>query len=879
MSFLKRILRKINKSSESKGFNLKKFNALTKEELPENLTALDEFQPTPTAAPQIEGPVRPNVNEDDIMRAYISQNYGAFPMSPMDDSWVESSLTHSKFIAIANEVLGPNAEAFISQALQSTEISKETPTTIEGDWQSLGGFSSDLVASYSGSSNYQENLNQVANSIKGSSFFPQVQDDSTSQLIAHEAVKVALASPEQRGKPGAFDQRFNFFLSSSGFKYLDPQVADAVIEIEGTPNKLNFLKENYGDILIEKMNELAELGDRDITAWVLKSTGKLDKGTVQQIVDQSLTGGDEGSRGTDIQDMDIEKMNRSRVEQREQDFEYVKSQTDEVSRAAAAFMKEYIGNIKSDMKEAVAMSLEDAYNIYGPQKGDSSIERISIYLKQLLGQYDKIFNDNTIIPRPDSEGNVIFSNQGGSITIPKEYLSNVFQGDISKPAEQLYKDIQAYSESGGGGADILEWFKKNDKGIVTYESLSKAYEEVYDLKKNILSQLSRNQSPDIIIEALGGDRDILDKYANVVNGIGTDEIRKRRHRFIERTRQQSQVSDEASVNHLKNMQEIALEKKRQDKKGIGSKEESIRNTGKYRSLRANVQWDIDKLMAPLARIQETQKNSFEEPFKADVFKALIGALNPHVKVREGNNKKYYNKLIGIESQDDIKIEGVDSRIISQLEKMTNSYNGILRAKAMKQKALDKLEDTYKKQYQSYNNKIINKLDAENKKRQKTKTPSILPEEYVGMEGWTGDTPLPPNVYARLAFEKKVGIGKAEEVLTKVLGKMELIKNREPKKGGLKTDIRDFGLNAVSERLEVAKKELDEFKRQNGLTGSQVSLAMSAYNRYMEKISAIQNIQKRAITIKMSSRTILYNEVEKNIKKEYEDTLRHIFMFS
>lgn len=933
MSFLKKILKRVEKSSKNKAFNLKKFAWMEQEELGTGLTPLQQFDAPASPAPT-EQVIDPSVSM--AMEKYIDQNANAEQLNPMPPEWISDMNLRMNFQNVAQNMLGNMSEAFVSRALQATEIMQETPPqgeqpAQEETWQSqMGDFDIDLVESFFSSPNIEQTIRYISSSIMKSGYRQGIDND-TAEEIALEAVKIALGKPGEKQRGGTRrDQRFNYFLSNPD--KMPPDVAQAYrtqAQSMGPDEAIAFLKDNFGEQLMQSMLKQVIGGDPSIKQWVLKNSGNVGS-VVEKSLGTSLTGGEE--RGTNIQDSDIEEMHRNRIQQREEDFRLIDSQKDMISKAALSFSRLYIVDIVRGMKKALSSAVERSYNQY-PKFADK-IERMQIYNNKLLDQYEQIAMQMPTIdadggatftlPSYDASGKIIPRTVQGQFSIPQKDLIDMFGGKLEGSAEDISNDIINQRRRGEVDFDIGDWFRQGAEGqkgksILPYREVQDSYTDAYNVKKQILDsyqvkdalsmandplsifkgiqgRVLKDESGKVVREQDGQPKveggmtsqqmvETLDKLSNIDRNTPKTERQSRRERFINRTINESHDSK----NSLDNYRRIS-EMKWQP--GDESKN----------SLRPNAQWDVKYLMEGLnAEKNDTDKNKF-----SDVFQAFIGALNPHKKIRQGEMGQYYKNLMGKNDEefreDTSMLNGKEREEFTVLEKIKNNLQENLNVKEQSLATTRKKADVKAK---AYHNKIQKAYEKHLKMLKTQGMPPIELGDYVGVPNWDGESVLTPEDYTRIVQDRGIKIGKIIDTLwgsddktytrqtMPPLRKIEQLTNKpvlyltdpitkktrlNPKTNKpMPANIRQQGYNYIKSELDKVEADIEKFKQTHNMTQSQYNMASALCKQYLTKMASIERLQNSCQGIKLASIVvdldILTCDIEEKFNKDFDNIFR------
>lgn len=940
MSFLKKILKRIEKSSKSVGFNLKKhvnkkLAWMEEEDLGAGLTPLQQFD-TPAKVTPPAAPIDPSINI--AMEKYINQNANAEQLAPMPPEWISDIGLRMNFQNLAQNILGNMSEAFVSRALQATEVMQEEPPqeaqpAQEETWQSLGDFDIDLVETFFSSPNIQQTIQSISNSIMKSGYRQGIDADTAEEIVL-ESAKIALGQPgvKQRGGGSRRDQRFNYFLFNP--QKMPPNVAQA-LNAQGQPSNTDesiaFLKENFGEELIQALYEQVANEDPSIKQWVLKSSGNVGS-VIEKSLGTSLTGGED--RGTNIQDSDIGEMHKNRVQQRETDIRLIDSQKDQITKAALSFSRLYIQDIIYGMKDILSGAVESAYAQY-PENADK-IERMQVFNKQLLDQYLKL---SMVMPEIDAKGNAVFKNNEGQFTIPQEELVNLFKGQIDRPAAEIANEIIEDRKREEVGFDIGKWFKegiagKKGRSVLEHRSLQNSYKNAFDIKTAILEayksgkvdiksiasnpgqfftgtegQVVRDAQGKIVRdeqgqpERVGGmdSKDMvyaLNKLSNADGEMSEGDRAVRRERFVKRT-----VTEAADLANPKN--NFNLYKKFIDKdfKGKTSDESKAVN-----SMRPNAQWDVRYLMNGL----NAEKNNKEKNKFSDVFQAFFGALNPHKKVRQ-EFPDIYKNIMGKndeEFQEDTSmLNSVDRNEFLQLEKLRNHFQESL---DIKNKTIESEENKAKKLAARHHAKIGKEYEKHLSMLKSQGMPPISLGDFVGVPDWNGEDILSKDQYAGIVQNRGLNIGKIIETLWRVPGKDYKQKKLVPpmtkieemggtdinlyrdKAGKLKekprrewldpqnpeyvaANIRQQGIPFIQNKLQEVETQLAEFKNIHKMSESKYRILSALCKNYHLKMASIERLQNSYQGNKFASVVVdldvLTCEIEKKFGEDFDSIFR------
>lgn len=892
MSFLKKILKRINKSSINKSFNLKKYANkkiayLEEEELGAGLTSLEQFE-APAMSPEVEIDEQTSTS----MRRYIDQNANVQQMAPMPADWINDINLRMHFQNLAQQVMGNMSEAFVSRALQSTEVSQEAPPSMGEDWQSvMADFDVDLVESFFSSPNVSSILQSVSNSIKQSGY-KQGVDDDTAREIAQEAVMIALGKPGQKQRGGTRrDQRFNYFLSNPD--KMPPHIAQDFRSNSsgGTDESIAYLRDNYGQELIQALSEQITNEDPSVKQWVLKNSGNVGN-VIEESLGESLTGGDE--RGTNIQDTDIAKSNLERIQQRDQDIRLTEDQRKAVQdKATAIFANKYLGDVVKDMGDALSQSIESSYNKFDEKK-EYGVERMNMFTRMLVDQYQDLLTSQGQI---DANGDMVFSNDDGRIIVPSDTIKDIFAGNMNVSDEELYKVIEQQRKEGMPNFDIIDWFKRQGKSVLTHSSLQKEYKKEFALKtriKNLVKQGYDEQA--ILAYALqksdGGEytnqelKNTLDRSSNAIGATDSDEYNRRLARYIR-----------MAANPLgdKYYEQLGMYSGQSMKKEQGEGYQEAK-----KSMKPFAQHDVRYLMEGLQDAKQDESKNYP----SDVFKAFMGSLNPHKKVRQDYFPEIYKNLIGKndeEYHEDISMLNESQRDeFLKLEKIKNHYQNSLQ---MKENVIQKEQTKADKKVTSYHNKIKKAYEQHLDRLKKQGFPPISLGDFIGVPEWDGESLLSKEDYIRMVTDRSINIGKAIDVLWgeegkiynyKVmppLQKIELLRNRETQKAKdpdtgqlilgkdgqpLDANIRLQSVAYIQDKLSQIEAQLEEFKNVHNMTPSQYNMASALCKDYFRKMASIENLSNIYQGMKMASVAvdldIMVSQIEKKFKKDFDNIL-------
>lgn len=889
MSFLKKILKKVNNSNTNKGFNLKKYarNKLAwmeEEELGAGLTPLEQFE---TPVMPTEGQVPPEVSM--AMEKYIDQNANVPQISPMPSEWIEDISLRINFQTLAGNMLGNMADSFVANAFEATNIAKEAPTAQPPQeeqaetWQSLGDFDVDLVQAFLGSPNIERTLGSIASSIMQSGYRRGIDRD-TAEEVALEAVRVALGPPESKMKGGVRrDQRFNYFLTNSDKMPVDV-AQDFYAKTTGakTDDAIAFLKDNYGDILMQALHEQVMNDDPSVKQWVLKNSGNVGKEVIDKPLGTSLTGGEE--RGTHLQDTDIAKLQEERVIQQGQDVRLTEDQKQLLqTQATELFAQRYLGGITKDMESVLSQAIENSYNKFGGKKA-YSVERMNMFNRMLIDQYRDLLNSKGQI---DAQGDMVFANDDGRVIVPSATVEDIFAGKIEEKPEKLYEEIAKLRKEGNPKFDVMDWFKRQGQSILTHSALQKEYKKELDLKNRIRDLAKRGHSEasiaNIALTSAGGQGDAstqelveaLNRSSNVVEGLEPEERARRIQRYIH------MALDPIGDEYLKQLGIYAGFKMKGKDRDLGAK----------KSMKPFAQHDSRYLMEGLQDVKQDQSKKYP----SDIFQAFMGSLNPHKKVRQDYFPQIYKDLIGSndeEYQEDTSMLNEPQRNeFLKLEKAKKNYEDSL---ARKENTINAEKSKAEKKAVSHHNRIQREYDKYLKTLKSQGLNPITLGEYVGVPNWNGKEILSHEDYIRLVKDRGLRIGKLVDALWGAPGKeypyktmphMKKIEDLEnapvryvphAKKGQVPARIDNQSASYIREQLDAINATIDQFKADNNMTESQYNMASSVCQGYLKKMARIDSLQSRYQQMKMASAMLDLDILVIGIEKKFIEDFDNIF---
>jgi hypothetical protein len=911
MSFLKKILGRVYKNS-GQGFNLKNQmmkKAVVAEEtgyLPDTLTPLEDFDETGQMQPKQVDP-----SYSVAMERYIDQNVNESQLPPIPSEWVDDINLRMHFQNIAQQRIGNMSESFVSRAFQATMMAKEAPVSPQQQApqqqspQQQGDdyvdIDTDLVTKFLDTPHALSVLDSISTSILQSGY-SQVNNKDTADARAWQSVAFALGPPiaKKRGEGIRRDQRFNYFLFNPDKMPVDisrdyQQFLVANPEIK-TDQAIEYLKSNFGDKLITALNEDINNNDPSIKQWILKQEGHVAKDETDEQIGVSLTGGGDDADAYNLQEEDIGSMNLNRVEQREKDVREISDEKNSLTRSVKAFAKLYIQDVVRDMKEVLSKAVESSYNKY-PGKESYNIERMNLFNKKLLDQYLEIFNSDPVIdPKtgavsfrkyqqdPKNPNKQIYT---ARIDIPQEDIISIFKGNIEKDVTDLYRDIKDQRKEGKADFDILNWFKKSqDKGILPHTALQDSYKKAYIIKSIIRNALKKNtidgiaSNPEHIFTGSKemGSEEMLKMLYQLSNsdeqGISKEERKRRVARYIDMTEKDAQNPKGGNYEMYKTFADM----KRQNLEPGSEESKEMAN-----SMKPYAQYDSMYLMEGLNDAKQNQS----DPYHSDVFKAFLGALNPHKRVRTGKLSNIYNSLMGKgeEYKEDVsmlsKKEAIQYRNL-KLSKMR--YESTLQDK---EKAIETQHVKIKKVTDKYHARISKALISANKKRKIQGLRDMSMGEYVGKPEWDGKSPLHYEDYIRAGINKAKDSlwGKDEATHWRDFGPMrqiETIKNREPQptynEAGdrIEPPIRSQNVQFIKNKIQEANLALDEFRKTHKITDIQDRMAEALCKTYLVKIASIKETVSRYSNMKIAFNVSIFNNMVQDIHNNFELEFNKIF---
>jgi len=894
MSFLKKILKKTSKFCSNKGFNLKKYANkklayLEEEELGKGLTPLQQFEaPATTTIDTVD----PSITA--AMERYIDQNVNSEQILPMANEWVSDVNLRMHFQNLAQKMLGNMSEAFVSRALQSTEISQEEIPQAGETWQSLGEYEVDLVEAFLNSPNAYQTIQSISNSIMQSGY-KQGIDKDTAEEISLEAVKIALGAPSARQGGGSLrrDQRFNYFLYNGD--RMPPEVYQAYqkFRMENSSSNIDdsikFLKDNFGEVLIQTLSEQIANEDPSIKQWVLKNSGNVGSKVIERSLGTSLTGGEE--RGSSLQDTDIEKSNLERIERREKDIRLTEDQKQAIQkRSTAIFAHKYLADVVKDMSEVLSQSIENSYNKFDGKK-EYGVERMNMFTRMLVDQYEDLLNSQGKI---DAQGDMVFENNNGRIIVPTDTVKDIFAGNMDISDEEIYEVLSQQRKEGMPKFDVLDWFKRQGQSVLTHSSLQQEYKKEFALKTRIKDLYNKGYDEQAILayaleKADGGEysnqeiKDKLNRSSNAVGVTDSEEYKRRLTRYIRMT-----------LNPLGDKHYNQLEKySKQVMKGKGYEEA-------LNSMKPFAQHDVRYMMEGLQDVKQDEAKDYP----SDIFQAFMGSLNPHKKVRQDYFPEIYKNLIGKndeEYQEDTSMLNEPQRQeFLKLEKIKNHYQDSLQSK---ENAIQKEQDKADNKIASYHNKIKKAYEKHLDLLKKQGFSPISLGDFVGVPNWDGESLLNKEDYVRIVTDRGIKIGKAIDVLwgrddieytyktMPPLKKIEILRNRETQKARnpetkelilgkdgkpLDANIRQQSVAYIENKIRDIESRLEEFRRINNMSESQYNIASSLCRNYFRKIASIESLASNYQGIKLAEVSVDLDILIKNIEEKFTEDFDSIF---
>jgi len=915
MSFLKKIAKKINQSCGFNGFNLKKYTIKKAEERwsPDTLDSLESFNENRTVERnQIEDLEKARLAAliERQMRGYISQNANTPNPDPLPEEWRDVDMMYD-FQNIAMQMLGRGADSFITKVIQQTQVAdplkRDIPVTdvdpvpIPAKEKTLAPTpKSQDALGLAGKFHETPNKDKILGDIiTGIMRLRNINDPIMAKNIANRAIDFALGSPEKQeryktlpsGEKIALDrkdQRINFFLNNPS--KLPPKIkedldafttnismnAQTDEELDNpTENNIkkmsmDFLKSNptYEKELLKELERLIEIEDPAVATHVLKQQGQTSKEDTNE----------------DISKNDLKRKEQIAVS------DYAKGvKLNEVEKAASAYARYYLSNVVQDMKESVALAIEEAYKNTNIPRGQ--IERSTHYSKRLLSQFDNLFNDNNV-SIDQGTGGVEFKNDEGKVVIPIDYLQEAFREDLNvepdmtRSPEDLYNTIMEYREKGKKEQDIAKWFGNSNRGTVTFKGIGDGYAELYSLKESILKKLEEGFLPETLASNpshLGGSQiqGYLDKYSNVFGNISENEKEERRKRFIEWTSDQIKIPGERNyldaykeafdiVNALKTLSS----QKDLDKDSLLKYNNLIK---KYREIarkwKANAQLDIGVLVPSLINVRDNAKNREGEGLHMDTFRGFMSAANPHKNVRKTDAYKYLMNTG--QDQKDERVESLPDKTRTEYNKLINNIETLKNQRRIVQDKYNAAKENYDKRIEMANKQIANGLDKKN---------ISLPEggkmgisEYTGIDKdrYSGNESLTIPEYEQISRRRGVPTVKVIQKMKDFAEQMNTLKNRKTvaqpvQKGKLgRLPVKGDGLNSYEVRIQQAEDELKEFEDKLGWNRETSSLAKTLYYNYFKKVSSLQLMKDRYSNLKVASDISIVDALIEKVEREYQ----------
>jgi len=647
MLSLKRIIEKGKKFSFYRPFNLRKFSQIVEPPQVEQMP-ITPVQEIPTIEPPVayeeEVALSPeitnvideyiNINANEIM-AFKGGNYQA--ELGVLDIWNEVKNNEMANSYLINSLMEKgNFSQAMAQALTTVVLAKSENVMqglqeqgyqeyVHQEEEETGVVNVDLANKY---------LEEIYNAgkIDGLKYYVLSKvggNEEAADNIIVESINYALGDT---GK--SVDQRLNFFIKNQN--KIPEKIKVRIGEI-GKPsygskehiNVINRLKEdeNIGRELLWELERLIGVEDDTVNKWVGSAIKTYGLKTVLNEMRGGATSLDRpiGEEGQSVGGLVGGERKGELSRFKEEDPVIKKKEEIIYKNMITIFARDYCNRLFNSTNELRENVIQNMMKVGG--KTQFRAERVNIYMSIALQQLNNLFS----IP-PDeiksTDENVTYSNQGGSLTVPKEILKNLLnkqRDEVIDEVDQDEADQYGADQYGARSAEsvmdlteerLLEYVKNYGLGewqpnwnrLLKPGPIEDAFKKVGELKNKIKDMQKQNPSDSSQVIAI--------KLGNVENSnflmslFGEDLSQ-----FVERTMQQ----DEKYVN----MYLGAGEGKRKDTRpGSGLKH-----------VKEQLAIDINEING---YIYDMYKDEIDkEGFNFPQIRTFTDLFNPHSEIRSG----------------------------------------------------------------------------------------------------------------------------------------------------------------------------------------------------------------------------------------------------